>query len=300
MDPRKVTSKKTGEPTWGIVGAFNQLNSLAKLKPGRIIAFSDSSKNGFRQELLATYKQKSGSEYMGQQLKRLTQCLPLMGIPVIGGKEEFPGMEAEDLIAKACQDLKGNVVIVAYDKDLLQLVENTEQTHVYYYNPQKQVLLDPSTLSNYIKTQFKWPVGRELSAADLAVYLAVTGDKTDGIKSVGGIGEVTLAQYYADLPENLNNAEKIEALAAIDAKKRAEKNQAVTADWKRGLVNLRVSDLKTQHQHNLNLGPMPTVKADKEAFKQVLEDLTMGAFLAKFDNWFAPFEQAPQPSLDIE
>jgi hypothetical protein len=39
LDPRTITSKKTGEPTWGLVGAFNQMSTLAKLKPARIIAF---------------------------------------------------------------------------------------------------------------------------------------------------------------------------------------------------------------------------------------------------------------------
>ena len=60
LDPRQVTSKVTGEPTWGVVGTFNQLNTLAKQRPGRVIAFADSSQDGFRAELLPGYKRKTG------------------------------------------------------------------------------------------------------------------------------------------------------------------------------------------------------------------------------------------------
>ena len=73
MNPKAVTSKKTGEPTWGLVGAFNQLTTLAKMKPARIIAFADSSQNGFRQQLLDTYKKKCGYTYLGRQMARAAQ-----------------------------------------------------------------------------------------------------------------------------------------------------------------------------------------------------------------------------------
>jgi 5'-3' exonuclease len=304
MNPRMVTSRNTGEPTWGIVGAFNQLNTLAKLKPARIIAFSDSSQNGFRQAMLDTYKQKSGSTYIGQQLARLAQCLPLMGIPVIGAKEEFPGMEAEDLISKAALVLDGNVVIVAYDKDMLQLVgqppKDQPNSDVYYYHPQKKVLLNRQNLASHIRADYKFPTQAELSGPDFAVLLAVTGDDQDGVKPIGGIGEVTLARYYDKLPTGLSNIDKITALAQIDQEVKAAENKVVIADWKRAAVNLEVTDLRTSRQLGLALNnDMPNPQPDKAAFKAVLEELTMGAFLNQYDNWFAPFEAlaGPQPEV---
>ena len=79
INPQQVTSKVTGEPTWGIVGTFNQLNTLAKQGPARVIAFADSSQDGFRAELLPGYKRKSGSPYLGRQLSAWLNAFRIWG-----------------------------------------------------------------------------------------------------------------------------------------------------------------------------------------------------------------------------
>ncbi len=287
-----VTSKRTGEPTWGIVGTFNILNSLAKMKPARIIAFVDSSQNGFRQELLDTYKKKSGNTFIGLQQARLTQCLPFMGIPVIGGQEEFPGMEAEDIISKAALELEGNLVVVAYDKDLLQIVGQPGQPNsdVFYYNHQKKILLDCNNLADHIRITYGFPTKAGISGPDFAVFLAVTGDAEDGVKGIGGIGPVTLANYYDQLQAGLTNPEKIEALAKMDQEIKAQAQKPVTADWRKALLNLHVTDLRTSRQADLYFGEISAPQPDRDAFHEVLEELTMPSFLNQFDSWFAPFE----------
>jgi 5'-3' exonuclease len=292
LDPRQVTSKVTGEPTWGLVGTFNQLNTLAKQQPARVIAFADSSQDGFRAELLPTYKRKSGSPYLRQQLHRLAQCLPHLGIAVIGARDEFPGMEAEDLIAKAVQSVRQPAVIVSYDKDLLQLVK----TNVSHYNPQKRQLVTAANIDAHLKQRF-FPTRARLTGADLAVFLACTGDEADGIKPIGGIGPVTLGQYYEKVPEGLTNPAKLDALATIDMEVKGEPSKA--ADWRRAQLNLQAADLDTDRQHDIVLGTIPRPSPDKEAFRQVLEELTMPSFLRQYDHWFAPFDMQSEPSLAI-
>jgi len=294
MDPTKVTSKKTGEPTWGLVGTFNQLNTLAKLRPGRIIAFADSSKDGFRQELLPTYKRKSGNPYIRQQFDRLANCLPHLGIPVLGARDEFPGMEAEDLIAKAVMDAREQVAVVSYDKDLLQLV-GPKASH---YNPQKKQLVEATSIDETLKTQFM-PTRATLAGPDLAVFLAVTGDEADGVKPIGGIGRVTLGQYYEKLPERLSNSEKIETLAGIDLETKLLNRKQVTANWGHALINLRATDLQTDRQRSIPLGDIPVPKPNKEAFRAVLEELTMGSLVKIYDQWFAAFSGLGKPAIEI-
>jgi 5'-3' exonuclease len=294
IDPIKVTSKKTGEPTWGLVGTFNQLNTLARLCPGRIIAFSDSSKDGFRLELLPTYKRKSGNPYIRHQLDRLSNCLPHLGIQVFGAREEFPGMEAEDLIAKAVMDEREPVVVVSYDKDLLQLVG----PRASHYNPQKKQLVEATSIDEALKTQFM-PTKANLTGPDLAVFLAVTGDETDGVKPIGGIGRATLGWYYEKLPEGLSNPEKIEALAAIDREIKFVNSKPVTANWGQALINLQATDLQTERQRSIPLGDISNPTPHKEAFRAVLEELTMGSFLKNYDAWFAPFARLNQPAMEI-
>lgn len=292
LDPRQVTSKVTGEPTWGIVGTFNQLNTLAKQRPARIIAFADSSQDGFRAELLPTYKRKSGSPYLRQQLHRLAECLPHLGIAVIGARDEFPGMEAEDLIAKAVECRHDPAVIVSYDKDLLQLVN----ANVSHYNPQKRQLVTAANIDAHLKQGFLSTRAR-LAGPDLAVFLACTGDDSDGIKPIGGIGPVTLGQYYEKLPEGLTNPAKLDVLAAIDLE--VKKDVGKAADWGQAQRNLQATDLDTDRQHDIVLGTIPEPRPNKEAFRHVLEELTMQSFLKQYDQWFAPFEAQNQPAFAI-
>ncbi len=292
LNPQQVTSKITGEPTWGLVGTFNQLNTLAKQRPARVIAFADSSQDGFRAELLPSYKRKTGSPYLRRQLHRLAQCLPHLGIPVIGAHDEFPGMEAEDLIAKAVQSGREPAVTVSYDKDLLQLVKG----NVSHYNPQKKQFVTAANIDLHLKQAFL-PTKARLGGPDFAVFLACTGDEADGIKPIGGIGPVTLGQYYEKLPEGLSNPEKLEALAAIDQEVKG--GSAKLADWDLARKNLQATDLDTARQHEIVLGPIPEPRADKEAFRHVLEELTMQSFLNHYDQWFAPFVPQSQPALCI-
>lgn len=292
LNPQQVTSKITGEPTWGLVGTFNQLNTLAKQRPARVIAFADSSQDGFRAELLPTYKRKTGSPYLRRQLHRLAQCLPHLGIAVVGAHDEFPGMEAEDLIAKAVNSSREPAVIVSYDKDLLQLVKG----NVSHYNPQKRQLVTPANIDAHLKQAFL-PTKARLGGPDLAVFLACTGDETDGIKPIGGIGPATLGKYCEKLPEGLSNPEKLEALSAIDQEVKG--GSANLADWDLARKNLQATDLDTARQHEIVLGIIPEPRADKEAFRHVLEELTMQSFLNQYDQWFAPFQAQRQPSLCI-
>jgi 5'-3' exonuclease len=290
LNPQQVTSRITGEPTWGIVGTFNQLHTLAKQRPVHIIAFADSPQDGFRAELLPDYKRKSGSPYLGRQLERLAQCLPHLGIAVVGAHNEFPGMEAEDLIARAVKSVHEPAVVVSYDKDLLQLVGE----NVNHFNPYKKHLVTPASISAYLKQEFL-PTEANLTGHDMAVFLACTGDESDGVRPIGGIGPVTLGHYYEKLPGGLSNPEKIDALRAIDLE--AKKNAGKVADWTQALLNLQATDLDTERQRGIDLGTIPEPRTNREAFRQVLEDLTMQSFLKDYDRWFAPFEALRQPSL---
>jgi len=71
------------------------------------------------------------------------------------------------------------------------------------------------------------------------------------------------------------------------------------ADWKQARRNLQASDLNTDRQHDLVLGTIPEPRPNPEAFRQVLEELTMQSFLKQYGQWFAPFETQSQPAFAI-
>ena len=174
----------------------------------------------------------------------------------------------------------------------LQLV----RANVSHYNPQKRQLVTGADIDAHLKREFL-PTKATLAGSDLAVFLACTGDATDGIKPIGGIGPVTLGQYYEKLPEGLPNPAKLDALSAIASE--VKKGAGQLADWSQARANLQATDLDTARQHDIVLGSIPEPRPNKDAFRQVLEELTMQSFLNQYEQWFAPFEAKSQPSLSI-
>ena len=90
-------------------------------------------------------------------------------------------MEAEDLIARAVKSAREPVVIVSYDKDLLQLVKDT----VSHYNPQKKHLVTPANLSGYLQQGFlptKDASGNEYNR------VVIAADYISGDNAIGGGG----------------------------------------------------------------------------------------------------------------
>lgn len=286
----QIKSAKTGEPTWGVMGALLQFQTLALAEPKEVIALADSSQNGFRQEILPTYKQKSGSDYIHTQMKRLASTLPLLGVSVYGANNEYPGMEAEDLIAKLALETEEPLIIVGFDKDLLQLVSDK----VSCWNPFTKQVINRENISRHLKEKFLPKYTGELVPNDLAVILAITGDESDDVNSIGGIGPVKLAEYYAKLPPGLHTpAEKIEALAKISLETPNAK-----ANWLLARTNLAVVNLDTLHQRKPKVELKPAPEPNKEGFRAVLEELTINSFLKDYDQWFKPFERTVlQPEL---
>jgi hypothetical protein len=177
---------------------------------------------------------------------------------------------------------------------LLQLV-GPKASH---YNPQKKQLVEAASIDEALRTQFM-PTKATLTGPDLAVFLAVAGDETDGVKPIGGIGRATLGWYYEKLPEELSNPEKVEALAGIDREIKFVNSKPVTANWGQALINLQATDLQTERQRSVPLGNIPDLKPHKEAFRAVLEELTMGSFLKNYEPWFDPFARLNQPVMEI-
>ena len=103
--------------------------------------------------------------------------------------------------------------------------------------------------------------------------------------------------FRSRLPKGLSNPAKIDALRAIDLE--VKKDPGKVADWRQAQINLQATDLDTGRQHDIALGTIPEPRPNKEAFRQVLEGLTMQSFLKQYDQWFAPFEALNQPLLSM-
>jgi DNA polymerase-1 len=117
-------------------------------------------------------------------------------------KVEIQGYEADDLIATIVKHNKENsvqTVIVTGDKDILQL---TQDESVLVWNDSKDIMYDGA------KVEEKYGV----KPNQLPDIFAMTGDMTDNVPGIKGIGEKTalkLLKEYKTLENILRNANSI-------------------------------------------------------------------------------------------
>ena len=196
-----------GEPTNAIYGFLKALRKmLTDLRPDRAAVIWDCGLPARRTELQPAYKQNRTEmpDDLRPQEDWLQKNTPLLGVACL----ESPNTEADDLIASyatAARRDGAEVVIATNDKDILQLVG--ERLHIYSTN--KTDLKDsPFALLGPDEVAAKWSV----PPAHIADVLALTGDSSDNIPGVPGIGEktaATLVNQHGGISSILENPDAV-------------------------------------------------------------------------------------------
>lgn len=197
--PRLATS--SGRPTGATLGFCNMLLRLLEdYEPLTIVVAFDHPKKTFRHALEERYKvsRKPMPDLLRPQLEDIKEILRLFGFPVL----EVPGFEGDDLIGSLKEQLGGKytLFIVSSDLDLLQLLdENT-------------VLLQPVQGVTRLRLLRSEDLVTELgiTPAQVVDFLALSGDASDDIPGIQGIGE----KRAAKLLQRFGNLEGI--LAHVD------------------------------------------------------------------------------------
>ncbi len=150
--------------------------------------FMDGPGPTFRHQRFAAYKAKRQKtpEDLVRQIEPLLHAVHLLGLTT----RVSEGVEADDLIAGACVRFKQErpVVIVGSDKDLLQCLD----TDVFIWDPgQKNERL--ITLESFAK---EFP----LLPAQWPDYQALTGDSSDNIPGIPGVGPKTAQALMQRFP----------------------------------------------------------------------------------------------------
>ncbi|MBL8974796.1 MAG: DNA polymerase I [Myxococcales bacterium] len=185
-------SSPTGVPVNALHGFVRMIQALRKeFAPEVFVAVFDHSGDTFRNRLFPGYKAQRPPppEDLIPQIPLVRGATTALGLPAI----EAVDYEADDIIATyttAAQKQGRRVIIVSSDKDLMQLVDEGSDTRppVLLYDTMKQKLLGPAEVLE------KWGVG----PGQLGDLLALTGDSSDNIPGVPGIGPKTAATLLAE------------------------------------------------------------------------------------------------------
>ncbi|MBD7992253.1 DNA polymerase I [Ochrobactrum quorumnocens] len=202
-----LTRKTDGLPVGAVSGFCNMLWKLLKdarstdvgVVPTHFAVIFDYSSQTFRKEIFPEYKanRTAPPEDLIPQFGLIRQATRAFNLPCI----EKEGFEADDLIAtyaRLAENAGGDVTIISSDKDLMQLV--TPQVSMYDSMKDKQISI-PEVIE-------KWGVPPE-KMIDLQ---SLTGDSTDNVPGIPGIGPKTAAQLleeFGDLDTLLARASEI-------------------------------------------------------------------------------------------
>ncbi len=202
-----LTRKSDGLPVGAVSGFCNMLWKLVcdardtsvGVTPTHFAVIFDYSSKTFRNELYPLYKanRTEPPEDLRPQFAVIREATRAFNLPCI----EMEGYEADDIIAtyaRQAREAGADATIISSDKDLMQLVT----PKVVLYDPMKDRTLGiPEVIE-------KWGVPPE-KMIDLQ---ALTGDSTDNVPGVPGIGPKTAAQLleeYGDLDTLLARAGEI-------------------------------------------------------------------------------------------
>lgn len=181
-----------GEPTNAIYGFVKALRKmLLELKPDFAAVIWDAGLPERRTNLQPAYKQhrEEMPNDLDLQQEPLRKLIPHLGLKNI----LLPNTEADDLIASyvvAARKEEIECVIATNDKDILQLVDE----NVAIYSVAKADLdgkTESYTLLGPSEVRAKW----EVDPHQLADVLALTGDASDNIPGIPGVGKKTAAKW---------------------------------------------------------------------------------------------------------
>jgi DNA polymerase-1 len=128
-----------------------------------------------------------------------------------------PGLEADDLLYSLARDFSSShhVVIVTSDKDLAQILEE----NITIYDSFKDVMLD----QKMCEEKYTFPISK------IPFYFALTGDSSDNIPGVKGVGPKTatkIVQQFPSLVDLYEHIETVEASPRIKELLKANKENA--------------------------------------------------------------------------
>ncbi|MEN8728190.1 MAG: DNA polymerase I, partial [Desulfuromonadales bacterium] len=192
-------SNSQGMATNAIYGFTNMLLKVIRdHKPDRLAVIFDSKGPTFRKEIYPAYKANRAAmpEDLVPQVPYIKKIVAAFNLPGL----EMPGFEADDIIATLAKQFAARgmeITVVTGDKDLMQIVDD----HIHLLDTMKDKVYGPAE------------VAERFGGADKVVEVqALSGDSSDNIPGVPGIGEKTakmLIDEYGDVETLLANLDQL-------------------------------------------------------------------------------------------
>jgi DNA polymerase-1 len=179
-----------------IGGIYHFINTIRKFLEehnyNKVIAVWDGEENSSARKLIYPQYKENRNQFINEdeiestsyQIGRIKQYLEEVFVRQL----EVVGVEADDLIAHYCDISKDeNITIFSADKDLTQLISE----RVTIYSPVSKQYYKNGDMISINKV--------EIPHYNVALCKIFTGDKSDNINGIEGLGEKTLVKFFPEL-----------------------------------------------------------------------------------------------------
>ncbi len=246
---RSPLTSPDGTVTSGVYYLVSEiLNHIDKYSPDMVGAIFDFPAKPFRKDIFPDYK--ANRPPMPDELKvqadLAREIIPLLGIPLL----EERGLEADDIIADLTQKAASSdisVMILTSDKDLLQLLGDNVTVLRPLRKGNGSRLVELSDAPDIMGVR----------ADQIVDYLSLTGDSSDNIPGVRGIGPKGarhLLGQFGTLDSIYENLDKIDS---VNTRKKLEEGRK-SAQLSKRLISLIPSE------HHINAQPDELVIKDTD------------------------------------
>ncbi len=273
-------SNSKGMPTNAIYAFINMLKKLLNDKrPDGLVVVWDSKVPSFRVQLSEDYKatRPPMPGNLSLQFPYVKAIVEKMGIATL----EKEGFEADDVIATLVGRLSKDdieVTIVTSDKDIMQLVGDS----VTIYDSMKNVVMEREEVTE------KFGINPCL----IPDFLALSGDTSDNIPGVPGIGEKTareLVSTFGGLDEIYRR---------VDEVKKPAVKQKLLENRDRAALSKQLATLRFDVPVDIDLEGMAIRDPDAGELRKIFRDLEFTSLYKelKVEEGTGPaFQEVPSP-----
>lgn len=252
---RNPRMTSTGINTSALQGFASILFSiLTEHQPTHLALVLDSLTPTFRHQEYPAYKaqRQKAPEDLVAAIPMAVELAEALRIPIL----RVDGFEADDLLGTlaACAAKEGlTTYLVTPDKDAAQLVDKT----TFLYRPgrdETQSTMDEAAVCK------SWGLSRPSQMVD---YLALTGDASDNIPGIAGVGDKTaleLLHRFGSLDSILDHVAELKG-------KLAEKVASGRAD---ALLSRRLATIRTDAPLEVTLDQLRRQQPDLDALRKLL------------------------------
>jgi len=181
---------REGEPTGAVYGFARKLLSVFKEYQPDHVAVAFDLGDTWRHSEFTAYKATRDSmpDEMRTQMTRIDQLLRAFMIPII----TYPNYEADDVLgtlSRQAAEQNFDVLVMTGDRDMFQLVD--ERVKILYTSGGPNPI---TSVYGLAEVQERY----ELTPAQFIDLKALTGDTSDNIPGVPGVGEKTASKFLKE------------------------------------------------------------------------------------------------------